>query len=341
MTAVKAHTAMDELGDDGAFVRTAAGFREWISDSHPSFKPEKDRYHLYVSWGCPWASRCAAVRSLKGLEDVIGLSVVHPTMQETRPGKDEHRGWAFKNPGDAPVKSAWGMGEFPCDDSLIPDTMRFIRDLYEKAGDTLGKYSVPVLWDKKLKTIVNNESSEIVQMFNSNFQSLCAKPEVDLNPETLKEAQAALDEWIYPNINNGVYRCGFARKQKPYDEAVKGLYEALDKAEGILSKQRYLCGDKLTLMDLKLFMTLVRFDEVYVVHFKCNVKRIADYPNLLGFTREIFQIPEVQKCCNLWHIRTHYYTSHETINPMALVPAGPGVEEDLKKPHGRDHLGKV
>ncbi|CEM22098.1 unnamed protein product [Vitrella brassicaformis CCMP3155] len=337
-------TWQNEISQKGEFVRSDAGWRNWIKkDGSTPFQPEAGRYHLYVSYACPWANRCLAMRSLKGLEDVIGVSVVHPTMQRTRPDLDEHVGWAFAKPKDPPFTSAWGVGSFECDAALVPDDVngaKFIRDLYEKAKDSVGKYSVPVLWDKKLNTICSNESSEIIRMFNSEFNDVAKHPQLDLYPEALSKQIDEVNEWTYPSINNGVYRCGFAKSQEAHEKASYELFEALDRVESILSKQRYLTGPRFTEADLRLFMTLVRFDEVYVVHFKCNQKRIADLPNTHGYVKEICQMPAIQKVINMDHIKVHYYSSHQSINPYALVPVGPGVVKELLTPHDRHRFPK-
>jgi len=337
-------TALDETDAKGAFVRTDAGFRNWIApDSR--FPPEAGRYHLYISYACPWAHRCLMTLRMKGLEDAIGLSIVHPTWQRSRPDTpdDHHHGWIFKAPDDAPLSQSEGHGSFDCSD-CIPDTVngfQFVRDLYEKANDKTGKYSVPVLWDKQEGTIVSNESSEIIQMLNSAFNQFAKNPELDLFPEALASAMDEVNSWVYPTINNGVYRCGFAKTQGAYDEAVTQLYESLDRMEEVLSKNRYLCGDALTAADIRAFVTLVRFDEVYVVYFKCNKKRIADYPNIHNYVREIYQMPAVADTVNMRHIKTHYFTSHPTLNYYAVIPAGPSVIEDLKMPHNRGLVGKA
>jgi len=220
-----------------AFVRESI-FRNWISEDSDKFQPESGRYHLYISYGCPWANRCLAVRNLKGLQDHIGLSIVHPTMQRTKPDVDDHVGWVFRNEGDEPLSNSSGYGKFECKD-VIPDTVnntKTIREIYEKVTKESTVYSVPILWDKKLQTIVNNESSEIIRMFNSAFNKLAKNPELDLYPEDLRKQIDEINDWVYHNINIGVYKCGLAQSQEAYDEAVKNLFDHLDKAEEILSK---------------------------------------------------------------------------------------------------------
>jgi len=338
--AAKAHTALDENDNQGRFVRTEAGFRNWIEDGG-EFAPEAGRYILYISYACPWANRCLAVRNLKGLQDTIALSVVHPTWARTRPDnpEDAHTGWQFRAPDDPPVSSSTGMGSFGCE-GCIPDPCngaRFVRDLYELSQDTTGKYSVPVLWDKKTGRIVNNESSEIIKMLNSRFNGFATNPELDLDPADLQDAQAEVDAWIYPNINNGVYRSGFAKTQLAYDEAVTDLGNALDRLEALLGTQRYVAGDRLTLSDIRLFMTLVRYDEVYVVYFKTNLGFLASekYPNIRQYCREMYQLPGMPDAINMDHIKTHYFTSHPIWNHFAIVPRGPGALTDMAQPHNR------
>eukprot|EP00403_Amphidinium_massartii_P021130 CAMPEP_0178398946 /NCGR_PEP_ID=MMETSP0689_2-20121128/15029_1 /TAXON_ID=160604 /ORGANISM="Amphidinium massartii, Strain CS-259" /LENGTH=337 /DNA_ID=CAMNT_0020019713 /DNA_START=100 /DNA_END=1113 /DNA_ORIENTATION=- len=333
-------TALDETSDKGEFKRKESTYRNMI-EKGSRFEPEKDRYHLYVALACPWADGALAALFMKGLEDCISYSVTHPTWQKTKEDpSDPHCGWVFRKPGDEPVKSSAGYGSFECDDALVPDTINgcaSIREVYEKSNDASGKYTTPVLWDKKEGVIVNNESTEILQMFNSQFQEWAKSADFDLFPADLADAAKAANEWIYHNINNGVYRCGFAKSQEAYDEAVKGLFEHLDKAEAILSKQRYIAGGKFTWMDLRLFMTLVRFDEVYVVYFKTNKGTIQDnYPTLLAYCRDIYQTPGMSKAINMRHIKMHYFTSHPTLNAYSVIPAGRTV--DFSLPHGRDKL---
>ena len=306
-------TALAETDAKGSFIRKDSTFRNFI-EKGSKFEPEAGRYHLYVSLACPWANRCVAALHMKGLEDVIGLSVTHPTWQRTRPDnpEDKHTGWFFASPEDKPVTNTEGMGSFDCS-GCIPDTVngvKFVRDLYELAQDTSGKYSVPVLWDKKEKTIVNNESSEILRMFNTAFNDFAKNPSLDLYPEDLREEIDALNEWIYPNINNGVYRCGFATTQEAYNIAFQDLFSALDRVEEILSKRRYIAGDVITEADIRLFMTLIRFDPVYVVYFKTDRKAIREYSNISEYVRDIYSTPGIKESVNIDHINKHYFTSH-------------------------------
>eukprot|EP01033_Poteriospumella_lacustris_P002773 gene2773-2015_t len=338
---VKAHDALDEASATGHFVRTAAGFREIISPSHAVFQPAANRYHLYVSYACPWANRCLAMLYLKGLEDVIGVTVVHPTWQKTKPANpdDKHCGWAFfDSANDQPLTTSTGHGSFaPSGCSPDPNAVhaKFIRDLYEASKDVLGKYSVPVLWDKETNQIVNNESSEIVRMFNSLdvFGGFVKGPFAhhDFYPVALRPAIDEVNQWVYESINDGVYKCGFARSQLAYDQAITDLYAGLDRVEAILAKQRYLVADGaegrsvFTEADIRLFMTLVRFDEVYVVYFKCNVRPVASYPHIRQYMRDIYQTHRVAEIVNMEHIKTHYYTAHPLLNAYGIIPRGPNV----------------
>ncbi|GMH27734.1 hypothetical protein Nepgr_029577 [Nepenthes gracilis] len=319
-----AQISVGESKEPGAFIRTPSAFRSFISrDPNASFPAEPGRYHLYISYACPWASRCLAVLKLKGLEDVISFSVVRSKYEKTKDG-DDHKGWVF------PASDTEESGAQP--DPLYG--AKSIRELYELASPNYdARFSVPVLWDKKLKTIVNNESSEIIRMFNSEFNDFAVNAGLDLYPLHLRSEIDEINEWIYEGINNGVYKSGFAKKQGPYDEAVTKLFEALDRCEDILGKKRYLCGSTLTEADIRLFVTLIRFDEVYVVHFKCNKKMVLEYPNLFNYTKDIFQIPGVSSTVNMEHIKGHYYRSHPWINPTGLVPIGPGI--DYSSPHDR------
>jgi glutathionyl-hydroquinone reductase len=291
----------DTKSTGGRFKRSNAQFRNWITpdgslgpNGESGFAAEKDRYHLYVSLACPWAHRTLLVRKLKGLERLIPVSVVSPLMLEN--------GWTFET-------------NFPAatGDELYHHD--FLYQLYLQADPHYtGRVTVPVLWDKQTQTIVSNESSDIIRMFNTAFDEIGAKPG-DFYPQELRTEIDELNSWIYDTVNNGVYKAGFATAQDAYDEAVRSVFASLDKLENILSRQRYLTGTRLTEADLRLWTTLVRFDPVYVTHFKCDWLRISDYPNLYGFLRDIYQIPGVKETVNLEHIRHHYYRSHKTINP--------------------------
>jgi putative glutathione S-transferase len=317
------------MSEDGRFVRVAAGFRS------TDVEQVAGRYHLYVALACPWANGTLTALKYKGLEHVVGLSVVHPTWRRTRPDdpNDAHCGWWFRTPGDPPVPNELGHGANDCDDSLIPDTVngaRTIRELYEKAGDTGGKYSTPVLWDSMLNTIVSNESMDILRIFDCKFQDLATHPERRLFPEDPASAAVAeaLNEFIYPNVNNGVYRCGFAKKQLAYEEASSELFDSLDRLEALFEKSPnvpFLTGNDFTWIDLRLYMTLVRFDPVYVVYFKTSLKGIErDYPRLLAFVRRCYAFAEVQSTTNMKHIKMHYFTSHPALNTYGIIPSSNG-----------------
>ena len=306
----------DTKSTGGRFERKESSFRDWVrADGSTRFAPETGRYHLYVSLACPWAHRTLIFRRLLGLEEAVSLSVVDPYMGAN--------GW-----------------EFGSSEGCIPDTVngaKKLHEVYTKAdAHYTGRVTVPVLWDKQHGTIVSNESSEIIRMFNSEFDAVAAHPEHDFYPEALRAEIDEINAFVYPNVNNGVYRCGFATTQEAYEEAFCQLFGALDRLEERLGRQRYLVGDRMSEADWRLFTTLVRFDAVYVGHFKCNLRRIADMPNLQGYLRELYQLPGVAETVNMTHIKRHYYESHGTINPTGVVPAGP--ELDLDTPHGRERL---
>lgn len=304
----------------GEFVRVVSGFRNWVTvdgsagpDGGEGFKAEPGRYHLYVSYACPWAHRTLIVRALKGLEDVISVSVVHPLMPS----------------------ESWVFGEYPGATIDHVNNSNYMYENYLKADpDFEGLVTVPVLWDKKRETIVNNESSEIIRMLNSAFNEFAAHSELDLYPDELRVEIDAINQPVYDNVNNGVYRAGFATTQAAYDRAFDRLFNALDELEDRLSRQRYLVGAHFTEADVRLFTTLVRFDSVYYNHFKTNKKRLINYPNLWAYTRELYQMPGVAKTTNMDHIKYHYFASHRSINPTGVVPRGP--ELDFAEPHGRD-----
>ncbi|NGO00277.1 glutathione S-transferase family protein [Grimontia sp. S25] len=312
----------DTSKTNGRFTRKAPSFRNWITKDGSAgptgeggFKAEPGRYHLYVSLACPWAHRTLIFRKLKGLEAMISISVVNGFM-----GDD---GWTFL-PGDDVVEDAINGATY-------------LHQVYTSAlPDYTGRVTVPVLWDKKTGTIVSNESSEIIRMLNSAFDEVGALPG-DYYPEALREAIDEMNDFVYPNINNGVYRAGFATTQEAYDEAVEDVFSALDKLEAHLATNRYLVGGQLTEADWRLFTTLIRFDAVYVGHFKCSRRRISEYPNLSGYLRELYQFAGVAETVNIDHIKAHYYASHETVNPTRIVPIGPALDFDA--PHGRENVG--
>ena len=307
---------------DGRFVRKASVFRDRITsngapgpDGTGGYRAEPGRYHLYVSYACPWAHRTLIFRALKGLEDMINVSVVHWRMLEN--------GWTFEEgPGviQDPVNHA-----------------QFLHQVYSAADPAYtGRVTVPVLFDKRTGRVVNNESSEIIRVFNEAFDGVGATPG-DYYPRDLREDIDSINARVYDTVNNGVYKCGFATTQAAYDEAVARLFDTLDWLEEKLSRGRYLCGAWVTEADWRLFPTLVRFDPVYVGHFKCNIRRVADYPNLSSYLRDLYQTPGVAATVNLAHIKQHYYQSMKQVNPSGVVPAGPRV--DLGAPHDRARFG--
>lgn len=308
----------DTSSTGGRFVRSDAQFRNWITPDGSSgptgtdgFKAQAGRYHLYVSLACPWAHRTLILRALKGLEEMISVSVVNPYMAE--------KGWTF-DPDEGVVGDPVGQSQY-------------LYEVYLRAQPNYsGRVTVPVLWDLERRTIVNNESSEILRMLNSAFDGIGAK-EGDYSPA---DRMAEIDEInanVYENINNGVYKAGFATSQEVYEEEVGNLFAALDGLEAKLSQQRYLLGDGVTEADWRLFTTLIRFDSVYHGHFKCNLKRLVDYENLWGYTRELYQWPGVAATVNFQHIKHHYYRSHATINPNGIVPAGPVLDLNYGQHH--------
>ncbi|WP_423823757.1 glutathione S-transferase family protein [Salinisphaera sp. SPP-AMP-43] len=306
----------DTESHGGRFVRESAGFRDWVrNESDCAFTPDAGRYHLYVSLACPWAHRALILRRLKGLEKVIGISVVDPYMGAN--------GWQFSR-----VEGA------------IPDTLYgldYLHQLYQKAApDYTGRVTTPTLWDTVHETIVSNESADIVRMFNSAFDELAEHPELDYYPEALREEIDAVNERVYHDVNNGVYKAGFATSQAAYEDAFAAVFDALDWLDERLAEQRYLTGARLTEADWRLFVTLVRFDAVYYGHFKCNRRRIDDYPHLAGYLRELYQHPGVAETVNIDHIKQHYYRSHPSVNPTGIVPVGPHL--DFTSAPGRDHL---
>lgn len=309
----------DTKSSGGKFERAAAKFRNWVTadgSAGPSgtggFAAESGRYHLYVSFACPWAHRTLIFRALKDLRDHISVSAVHPDMLGD--------GWTFA----ADDHGANG-------DTLFG--LPFARDIYTKADPTFsGRVTVPILWDKKQNTIVSNESSEIIRMFNSAFDTVTGNTD-DYWPEPLREAIEPVNDRIYDTFNNGVYRCGFSTTQEAYDEAVGPLFDTLDWLEERLGQNRYLMGDQITEADWRLFTTLVRFDPVYHLHFKCNRRRIVDYPNIWAYTRELYQWDGVADTVNMNHIVRHYHYSHDSINPHRIIPTNPVL--DFMEPHGR------
>lgn len=306
----------------GAFEREAAKLRNWITPDGSAgptgdggFEAEKGRYHLYVSLACPWAHRTLIFRELKGLQDYIDVSVVSPDMLS--------HGWTFEKEKDSTGDLLFGS--------------KYMHQVYTRNQATYsGRVTVPVLWDKKLERIVSNESSEIIRMFNSAFDHLTGNT-LDFYPEELRASIDKTNQFVYDNINNGVYRCGFATTQEAYEEAFASLFNGLDKVESILAQQRYLVGEQITEADWRLFTTLIRFDAVYVGHFKCNKKRIEDYPNLRNYVRELYQVEGVAETVDFHHIKRHYYFSHEGINPTQVIPVGPEVDYTTSHNRAQSH----
>lgn len=308
--------------EDGDFKRMESTFRNWITpdgSAGPSgkagFAAQAGRYHLYISHACPWAHRTVIFRKLKKLESVIGLSVVEPDMLE--------QGWFFSEDETSPYRDhVYGF--------------KYMHQLYTLAdAEYTGQITVPVLWDKQQQTIVNNESSEIIRMLNSGFGQF-TEVSTDYYPAEYRGEIDRINELVYENINNGVYRCGFATSQEAYESAFHKLFDALDQVESILSQQAYLAGETITEADWRLFTTLVRFDAVYFGHFKCNLKRIADYPNLWNYLKQLYQQEGIAETVNLDYIKRHYYYSHTSINPSRIIPLGP--ELDFDSGHDRDRF---
>ncbi|MDC4206867.1 MAG: glutathione S-transferase family protein [Candidatus Manganitrophus sp.] len=304
-----------EQSKEGAFVRQEDRFRGWVTaDGSSGYPAEPGRYHLYVSLACPWAHRTVILRKLKRLENVVGMTVVDPIRDE--------KGWAFRN--------GPGYSEDPI------NGFRYLSEAYKKTDPTFNdRVTVPVLWDKKTGRIVSNSDDDIMRMLNSEFNAF-TDVKTDFYPAPLRAEIDEINDFIYPNINDGVYRAGFATTQKSYEAAVRKLFDALDRIEARLSKQRYLVGQQITEADWRLFPTLIRFDAVYHGHFKCNIRRIVDYPHLWGYLRELYQYDGIAETVNFDHIKRHYYVTHDDINPTRIVPVGPAL--DLTSPHGRERL---
>ncbi len=313
--------SMVRADKSGSFKRADAGFRNWVTrngEAGPSgeggFKAESGRYHLYVAWACPWAHRALIFRTLKDLKDHIGVSIVGPITNG--------QGWEFNG-----------------DEDCTPDTVlgaRYLHEVYTAADPKFtGRVTVPVLWDRERKTICSNESSEIIRMFNSAFNGVTGN-DTDYYPEALRAEIDEINGRVYDTLNNGVYRCGFATSQEAYEQAVGPLFDTLDWLEEVLSRKRYLTGDTLTEADWRLFPTLLRFDPVYHGHFKCNIRCLREYPNLWGYTRELYQWPGIARTIHMPQTKEHYYASHLNVNPTGIVPSGPDI--DFSAPHGRDAL---
>ena len=314
----------DEETESGEFKRQTDAFRKWISnDGSTAYAAEAARYHLYVSLACPWASRTLIVRNLKGLEEAVGITVLDPIRDEN--------GWAFRDPsGKTPAGAP-----FASTDPI--NGFQYLREAYKATDPEYDeRVTVPVLWDRQTKQIVNNCEDDICRMFNDVFDDFASNKAVDLFPKDLEPEHAKLSDFVYENVNNGVYKAGFATHQRPYEIACCRMFQALDELEQRLSKGRYLFGNRIVEADWRLFCTLVRFDSVYHGHFKCNLRRIIDYPNLQGYLMDLYQQPAIADTVNFDHIKRHYYITHQQINPTRIVPIGPIF--DLMKPHRRERL---
>jgi len=314
-----------EQSDSGEFQRQEDAFREWISnDGSTSYPAAANRYHLYVSLACPWASRTVIFRKLKGLEDAIGMTVVDPIRDE--------KGWAFRDPD-----KKWDDTEVIPPSTDPVNGFHYLSEAYAATDPNFnGRVTVPVLWDKETKVIVNNCEDDICPMFNNAFNVFAKNQEVDFFPKGIADEHAKLANFIYDNVNNGVYKAGFATRQRPYEISCRKLFEALDELEARLSKSRYLFDKRIVEADWRLFCTLIRFDVVYHGHFKCNIRRIIDYPNLQGYLMDLYQQPGIAETVNFDHIKRHYYMTHTEINPTRIVPIGPAF--DLTKPHRREKI---
>jgi len=326
-----------EQSESGEFQRQEDAFREWISnDGSTSYPAVAERYHLYVSLACPWASRTVIFRKLKGLEQAIGMTVVDPIRDE--------KGWAFRDPN-----KKWDDTEVIPPSTDPVNGFHYLSEAYAATDpDFDGRVTVPVLWDKESKKIVNNCEDDICRMFNDAFNAVALNKElvlseaqrtrmdVDLFPKDIEDEHTKLADFLYENVNNGVYKAGFATRQRPYEISCRKLFEALDELEARLSKSRYLFDKRIVEADWRLFCTLIRFDVVYHGHFKCNIRRIVDYPNLQGYLMDLYQQPGIAETVNFDHIKRHYYMTHTKINPNRIVPIGPAF--DLTKPHGREKI---
>jgi putative glutathione S-transferase len=316
----------------GEFQRQEDVFREWISnDGSTPYPAVANRYHLYVSLACPWASRTIIFRKLKGLEDAIGMTIVDPIRDD--------KGWAFRDPGG--MRSVASLKEG--DTEVVPPStdpingFHFLSEAYRATDPGYkARVTVPVLWDKETKRIVNNCEDDICRMFNDAFAAIAKNRDFDLFPREIEAEHNKLNTFLHDNINNGVYRTGFATRQRAYEISCRKLFDALDEMEKRLAKSRYLFGNRIVEADWRLFCTLVRFDVVYYIHFKCSVRRIVDYSNLQGYLMDLYQLPGIAETVNFDHIKRHYYMTHEEINPTRIVPIGPVL--DLTRPHGRERI---
>ena len=315
----------DEQTKSGEFQRQPDAFREWVSnDGSTPYPAAAGRYHLYVSLACPWASRTVIFRKLKGLEEAIGMTIVDPIRDE--------EGWAFRDPSGKIPPSA------PFESTDPINSFQFLSEAYKATDPNYNeRVTVPVLWDKQIKKIVNNCEDDICRMFNDRFNEFARNEDVDFFPKEIEAEHAKLCSFLHDNVNNGVYKAGFATRQRPYEIACRRLFEALDQLKERLSRSRFLFDSRIVEADWRFFCTLIRFDIVYHGHFKCNLRRIIDYPNLQGYLTDLYQQPGIADTVNFDHIKRHYYMTHTHINPTRIVPIGPLL--DLGKPHNRERLG--
>ena len=327
-----------EQSASGEFQRQEDAFRDWISsDGSTGYPAVADRYHLYISLACPWASRTLIARKLLGLEQIIGVTVVDPVRDE--------RGWAFRDPSSSGGTRSVASQDKDDTEVVPPSTdpvngFHFLAEAYELTDPKFdGRVTVPVLWDKQTRRIVNNCEDDICRMFNDAFRALAQNKEIDLFPKDIAVEQEKLSDFIYDKINNGVYKAGFTTRQHVYERACNQLFDALDQLEERLAKSRYLFGTRIVETDWRLFCTLIRFDVVYYIHFKCSLRRILDYHNLQGYLTDLYQYDGIAETVNFDHIKRHYYMTHEEINPSRIVPIGPVL--DLTVRHGREKIGVV
>jgi len=328
---VPAHAPAEQT-DSGEFQRQEDAFREWISnDGSTPYPAAGGRYHLYVSLACPWASRTIIFRKLKGLEDTIGMTIVDPFRDE--------KGWAFRDPERSRPGSALNkLDQFESTDPV--NDFHYLSQTYTATDPNFKeRVTVPALWDKKTKKIVNNCEDDICPMFNRVFNEFAKNKDIDFFPKDIEAEHSKLSDFLYDNVNNRVYRAGFATRQRAYEGSCKKLFDALDEIEKRLSKSRYLFGNRMVEADWRLFCTLIRFDAVYYGHFKCNLRRIIDYPNLQGYLLDLYQHPGIAETVSIDHIKRHYYMTHEEINPTRIVPLGPIL--DLTRSHGRDSRAQL
>mmetsp|Transcript_9366 Transcript_9366/g.13879 ORF Transcript_9366/g.13879 Transcript_9366/m.13879 type:complete len:552 (-) Transcript_9366:137-1792(-) len=318
-------------------------WRSFIS-SEPGaqFPPEAGRYHLIVAHACPWTHRCMITRAMKGLQDAISICIVHPIWQRTKPDveNDAHCGWIFANAEGGKLTNTLGLGGpflacYPGNEQDPIKNVHSVRDLYEMCGDSNGKYTLPILWDLKENTIVSNESVDIMRMFNSSFAQFAKNEHIELYPEELREKIDDVNKWIYPSLNNGVYKCGLAGTQAAYDKAINELTLSFDCVDAILQKQKYIAGDVFTEADVRLFVTLIRFDEVYSIYFKTNTRSVMYTPSMMRYCREIYRIPGVAETCNFEQIKAHYFCSHPSLNKLSIIPRGPNFEMKLVQDEGQ------